>query len=245
MNTNYSPYINFVKQIVDADDLAFFKCHPDYRTTLEHVTEKEGLEYLKEIYEKTSLDNSEILEFCTKNDRIGNPIKANIDSFHVSPSSLRYIFHAHIILSYLKKLNNLECNIVEIGGGYGGLCLSMFHFAKRYGIKINSYTIIDLEYPSKLQEKYLALQDVSLPVKFIEASTFGKTIEGNNYFLLSNYCFSEINDYFQKEYIKHLFPKVEHGFMAWNGIPLYNFGFEINYEEEYPKTGGLNKYVYF
>ena len=46
-------------------------------------------------------------------------------------------------------------------------------------------------------------------------------------------------------YIKTLFPKVQHGFMAWNMIPIYDFGFKYTIEDEYPKTGDFNKYVYF
>jgi hypothetical protein len=49
----------------------------------------------------------------------------------------------------------------------------------------------------------------------------------------------------QKQYIATLFPKVSHGFMAWNNIPLYNFGFETKSETEVPLTGPVNKYVYF
>jgi hypothetical protein len=33
--------------------------------------------------------------------------------------------------------------------------------------------------------------------------------------------------------------------MAWNWIPLYDFGFPVREEIEYPKTGGYNKYIYF
>ena len=64
-------------------------------------------------------------------------------------------------------------------------------------------------------------------------------------FLISNYCFSEIPGNLQKEYIAKLFPKVSHGFMAWNHIPVYNFGFDIKEEVEFPKTGSYNKYIYF
>ena len=83
-------------------------------------------------------------------------------------------------------------------------------------------------------------------VDCLDASTFGKNIDKNNMFLISNYCFSEVSSEYQKEYITHLFPKVVHGFMAWNCIELYNFGFNIRVEEERPNTGGkYNKYVYF
>jgi len=138
-----------------------------------------------------------------------------------------------------------ELDIVEVGGGYGGLCLALHHFAEKYGVKIKSYTILDLAPPSRLQKLYLEKIQPSLKVDLVDASTFGEGISKTNLFLISNYCFSEIPDNLQKEYIAKLFPKVSHGFMAWNHIPLYNFGFDVKEEMEYPKTGAYNKYLYF
>jgi len=67
-----------------------------------------------------------------------------------------------------------------------------------------------------------------------------------NLFLVSNYCFSEIGNKNQKMYIATLFPNVVHGFIVWNSIPVYNFGFNMEIEDENPNTGGLyNKYVRF
>ena len=82
-------------------------------------------------------------------------------------------------------------------------------------------------------------------VEFIDSKTFGSSITATNLFLISNYCFSEIDTYLQSMYIKMLFPKVSHGFMAWNFIPIYNFGFIYKEEDEYPLTGEGNKYIYF
>jgi hypothetical protein len=85
-----------------------------------------------------------------------------------------------------------------------------------------------------------------ISTEFVDATTFGKDINKNNMFLISNYAFSEISYEFQQEYIRHLFPKIAHGFMAWNFIKTYNFGFLFKEEEEIPNTGGIyNKYVYF
>jgi hypothetical protein len=59
-----------------------------------------------------------------------------------------------ILLKHIKdsKLENLE--IVELGGGYGGLCLCLSHFSKILDVKISKYNIIDLDLVLKLQEKY-------------------------------------------------------------------------------------------
>ena len=79
--------------------------------------------------------------------------------------------------------------------------------------------------------------------------TYGSNINDDNLFLVSNYCFSEIEHNHQMQYIAKLFPKVSHGFMVWNRIIVYNFGFTVKEELEYPLTGAWNgnknKYIYF
>jgi hypothetical protein len=144
----------------------------------------------------------------------------------------------------MKSLNTVN-DIVEVGGGYGGLCLALHHFAGKYDVTINSYTIIDLPEISELQKMYLKAANPSIHAEFEVSSTFGENITKTNMFLISNYCFSEIDNSLQKKYIHTLFPKVSHGFMAWNNIPVYDFGFSMTQEKEYPFTGEHNKYIRF
>jgi len=102
----------------------------------------------------------------------------------------------------------------------------------------------------ELQKLYLSNFDLSFPIDFVSSNTYGENICNNDVFLISNYCFSEINSYNQKNYIDILFPKVKHGFIIWNHIPLYNFGKEIiKVESERPvtgcKDGNSNLFVFF
>lgn len=242
---DYSPYANYVESICQSCNLSSFKSHPNYTYMLEHVSKVQGDEYIYFIKNTMNITDDEIKKFCTLNDSIGNPKKDEFGFMVASPSSLRYIFHAHLILKHLSNLNLQIIDIVEVGGGYGGLSLAVHHFSEKYGLKINSYTIVDLPSISKLQNLYLNKVAPSLKVDFVDATTFGEGITKQNMFLISNYCFSEISTEFQKKYIDTLFPKVSHGFMAWNMIPTYYFGFEIKEELEYPKTGNFNRYVYF
>jgi hypothetical protein len=245
VDINYNIYTDFVKEIVKSNDLSFFKSHPSYTYMLEHVNEKQGIEYMNYIQTKTNITNSEIETFCKLNDIQGKPTKFLINNFFVSPTSLRYIWQAHLILTHFKSINSDKYDIVEIGGGYGGLCLAIHFFSEKYGLKINSYTIVDLKDPSDLQNLYLNTLPISMNIDFVDAASYGQTIDKKDLFLISNYCFSEINYDLQKKYIEHLFPKVAHGFIAWNMIPVYNFGFNISVTEEIPKTGNLNKIVVF
>jgi hypothetical protein len=140
-------------------------------------------------------------------------------------------------------------DFVEIGGGYGGLALAIDYLAKKYGIleSVKSYTIIDLSAPNKLQEEVLDQYTLSFPVKFVDAATYGKDISTQNTFLISNYAFSSFSEAIRKGYQTELFSKVSHGFMAWNFIKTYDFGFELRVEDEVPLTGPAetNRYVYF
>ena len=244
---DYSPYVRYVRHVLETRDLSSFKSHPSYTYMLEHVNQAQGKQYLELIRSKTTISAEQIKAFCETNDRIGNPHKVAFDGFIASPTSLRYIWHTHTILSWFATFEKAKqgIDIVEVGGGYGGLCLAVSSFAKHYGVSIASYTIVDIKEPSALQNLYLSNHSLNFPVKFEDAATYGAGIDRSGLFLISNYCFSEISADVQKEYINTLFPKVSQGFIAWNMIPTYYFGFDMRIEEETPNTGPFNKFVFF
>jgi hypothetical protein len=97
-------------------------------------------------------------------------------------------------------------DIVEVGGGYGGLCLAVHHFAPKYGVRINSYTICDLTNINRLQQLYLNHVNPYIKVEFVDAATYGANIPRDNMFLISNYCFSEIGESHQALYQQKLLP---------------------------------------
>jgi len=242
---DYSSYEDAVGEICKTGDISKFKSSNEYRVMLEHVTPEYGNKYLQCIRTISSITDKDIEMYCSINDEFGGTIKIRYGDLFVSPSSLRYIFHSHLILTHLKSLNMSSINIVEVGGGYGGLCLALHYFANLYGLTIDSYTIIDLPNPSKLQMLYLSKVSPSLKVNFVDAGTYGEQIQNRDLYLISNYCFSEISSENQTQYIEKLFPKVSHGFITWNMIPVYNFKPDMKVEVEYPLTGKDNKYVYF
>jgi len=160
-----------------------------------------------------------------------------------SPTNLRYILHSLLILEDMKKykLNNVD--IIEIGGGYGGLCFFIHNIAPLYEIKINSYTIFDLSEVSLLQEKYLNELNIK-KVCFYQLDNFNNL--KNNSFLISNYAFSEISMSIQNEYSKKIInPYTNFGFITWNAITVYNFVENniIEKEKEYPIKGYFNYFV--
>ena len=59
-----------------------------------------------------------------------------------------------LILKYIKEFDLKDLNIIEIGGGYGGLCYYLKNIAELYNINISSYTIFDLEFVNNLQNNF-------------------------------------------------------------------------------------------
>jgi hypothetical protein len=248
----YDIYSNYVGFICAAKKLGGFKSHPSYTYMLEHVSKQQGQAYLECIFAGTAITKDEVVAFCDINDANGSPQKEHYDALpvnvSVSPSSLRYIYHAHLILAHMKSLGDgVGGDIVELGGGYGGLCLAVHHFAPSYGICIRSYTICDLTNIIQLQKLYLNAVKPELKVEFVDASTYGATITRDKMFLISNYCFSEIAGSHQALYRQLLFPKIANGFMVWNYIPVYDLGIgNLRSEPEIPLTGAeFNRYVWF
>lgn len=245
---DYSSYDSFCLE-ASRNDIAFqtFKSNPKYTEILEHVSQAQGLEYLKLIWTEFALGDHEVVDFCKKNDFLGTPTKYRYsDTLLCSPTSIRYIYHANLILSWIKELGSNKLKVVELGCGYGGLCLAMQYFANRYGVVIERYALIDLPNASQLQKRYLVEYPQDTSLEFHSAEEHAKDLDETGWFFISNYCFSEISSENQKLYIENLLPKCSHGFLAWNMINLYDFGKTVvKTEAERPLTGSKNSFVFF
>jgi hypothetical protein len=243
-----SVYLTYRKSITDAfswGNIHTFKSNGDYTYVLEHVGQDHGNEYYRLIKSEFSIEDDKIGDFCRLNDSFGNPTKYFIPgcNIRVSPTSLRYIYHTCLILEHIRSLDLTDLNIVEVGAGYGGLALCMNFFGSD---RIRSYTCIDLPEALQLQELYLSKFQMKFPVSFVPCSTFGSSMDSTNLFMISNYCFSEISDTNRAKYSEILIPKVQHGFIVWNAIDVYDFGKgSVRVVDERPLTDNKNKYVYF
>ena len=258
MTDLYTRFTSYLRHALGTPAMDSFKSHPDVTDMLEHVTPSLGEEYMTHLLTAPLLSAERIHAYCQKNDRIGGGQKHPYPYFFpttspatmrggltTSPSNLRYLFQAHLICSHLCRLQKETVEIVEVGCGYGGLFLAMDMVAPLYSIRISCYHLIDLPESSALQQWYLSAHEYNTPTRFHPASTYGDAIDSTDLFLISNYCFSEIAEEHQQRYRQQLFPRVSHGFMAWNNIPTYDFGFPMKEEVEYPLTGPMNRYVYF
>ena len=251
----YNNYINFIKSLdISYDKIKNvpFKSDHNYCGILEHVSYDLGLKYLNLIQrEFTNIKYENINEFINLNDKYGNPKMFNYPFMNMnilcSPTTLRYIYHALIILTHYK---NTTCeNIVEVGCGYGGLCLAINFFSKLLDIKINDYNLVDLTEPCNLIKGYLKLHEnnIHTNIKIHLSETYGENVNSNNLFFISNYCYTEIDKEHNLMYSSKLLPKTNNGFITWqNGgnkgaYPIENFNditgkTSINVVEERPQT---------
>ena len=116
-------YLEACKEAVASDDaFATFKSNPKYKTILEHVLKDQGQAYLnicKDMNEDAVWDN---LEAFKENDKIGNPethVYPGMEG-QISPTTLRYMKNT-FEMGFL--LDGAPVGkVVEVGGGYGGLC---------------------------------------------------------------------------------------------------------------------------
>lgn len=161
-----------------------------------------------------------IKKLLFKDDSIGKP---NLNSHGIfgetCSNNLEYLYESFHILDHIRKINLNNINIIEIGGGYGGLSFFLKNLSKQiYNININSYTLFDIDEAQELLNKYSNFMNLELNVFNINGDFDVK----DNSFLISNYCFGEIEENYQQIYNEKLFKFIDHGYLAWNFSP-FNF----------------------
>lgn len=132
-----------------------FKKDNRYRSILEGAPKQFSEYYIQKInsHMKKELFYNNLSKF-KENDLIGNPdLYEEPEVGLISPSTLKFSFNCIDIISFIEQFGDLLKikNIVEIGGGYGGLCLLLSNF-----IDFESYTLVDLPEASVLSQKYLS-----------------------------------------------------------------------------------------
>lgn len=248
---DYSPYRILVNKIIETNKTEWdFKSNSEYTQILENLGKYYGnlyLDQLKKQFTKFFYKHKKyLIDVCEMNDLYGKPKLRPFSSFiPCSATNLRYILHSLLILTFMSnhKLNNID--IIEIGGGYGGLSLFMHKISALFKINIKSYTIIDLPEISLLQKTYLDALDMSKNMNFYNINNY-KNLKKNS-FLISNYAYSEIAIELQQEYTeKILNPYISYGFLVWNYIKLYDFikSKIILKEYEEPDTSNNNTNYY-
>jgi len=247
---NYSTYeYNIENMLRKPNDQIDFLRDPDIMYIF-GVSVDFGIKYVKSIIEDfpefaTEIKNGKYDDLFSLFYSIGNPEFFYSESLAkiINPNTLRYIYHSLVIRRYMKeKFPNTKLQVVEIGGGYGGLCFWLTKLAPEC---IERYEICDLEVPNRLQKR--CLDHWSVPFSFFSDPLQWKKAECPT-FCISNYGFSEFNKKYQDLYTEAILRKVEGGFMIWNNwTGIYKFTENpMKKEDERPSfTGCYNLFLYF
>jgi hypothetical protein len=232
------PYLQACKDSVNSQK-AFNSFRRDDRLhpILEHVSYEEGLLYLKEIKD-SEFSVSNISCKAKENDLVGNPFLYDYPEIgFICPTTIRYAKNVYdIAYAFSQTVPNIE-NVVEIGGGYGGLCRLMTSL-----FSIKQYLLVDFEDVNNLSKKYLQYY-------YEKCNGIGWIVPDeleevkNIQMCISNYCFSECDRETQEMYYNKIIKNSSMFYITYNHISDKNMSdsefiklasqhFRIHTEEE-------------
>lgn len=197
-------------QMAAADQVVFarFRRSLIYRDILEHVTRKQGKQYLAEIERSGFLQSQ--LHGLLESDTVGDPYRYAYGSYGLaSPSTLRYLKVASDLALLFGSLKNMT--VAEIGIGYGGQCrvlTSAWH--------ISRYRLFDIPEVLALAHRFLEVSGVDL--RQIDACDGRSPQSSNSDLLISNYAFSELHRGVQEMYWDKVVRNSSRGYVTYNHI---------------------------
>ena len=212
-------YIDVCSQAsVDDNVFSKFKSIQAYKNVLEHVLEDQGSWYLKTILEMTNDLNDNLEEF-KENDKYGNPSVNDYTGIgRISPTTLRYIKNSFDMASLVKETP--ISRIVEVGGGYGGLCKTLSVICD-----FDEYILIDLPEVIKLQDRYLSnFPDLHKKCVFVPC-TESEEVKDVDLFI-SNYALSECDDETQAMYFDNLISNSKFAYLVYNVVNFREYKLE-------------------
>lgn len=189
-----------------------FRRNAIYNKVLEHVSEKQGSEYLQLISR-----DSEILASINDfklNDSYGNPrMYAYPHIGMISPSTLRYVK----VLADIKRLFHTanSLNICEIGVGYGGQCRVINAYYKPA-----TYCLVDIQPALALAQRYLDNYILHSKLTYKTMNELGRR---DYNLVLSNYAFTELPRTIQDVYMNKVILNSERGYITYNEITPREF----------------------
>jgi hypothetical protein len=228
------PYLQACKDSVNSQkEFNSFRRDDRLHPILEHVSYEEGLLYLEEMKE-VDPPLPDIVYKIKENDLVGNPFLYDYpDIGFICPTTIRYIKNVYDIGdAFAKRVPKIE-NVVEIGGGYGGLCRMVNAL-----FPLKQYLLIDFEEVNQLSKKYLrhyfgecngiswVAPDDLVQVKNIELC-------------ISNYCFSECDRKTQQMYYDKIIKNSNMFYITYNHISNNNMS-----ADEFEDFASKDFYIY-
>lgn len=184
-----------------------FRRNHIYNDILEHVSEKQGNEYIQVISR-----DSDILAAINSfklNDDYGNPRTFEYPNIGtISPSTLRYIKVLADIKGHFQTADNMD--ICEIGIGYGGQCRVINAYCKPA-----TYCLVDIQPALGLAQRFL---DNFILHSVLTYKTMNELSSRNYDLVLSNYAFTELPRTIQDVYLTKVILNSKKGYITYNEI---------------------------
>ena len=213
-NERYNERYNEVCLRASNDDRLFskFRRDPTYNIILEHVSEKQGQEYLDVISKDTEVLS--VIDRFKPNDDYGNPRMYKYPAIgKISPTTLRYIKVVVDLKRNFERLDNF--NLCEIGVGYGGQCRIINAY-----FKPATYCLVDLQPALVLAQRYLGNYELhSVPTY----KTMTELAQEDYDLVISNYAFTELPRTIQDVYISKVILRSRRGYITYNEITPVEF----------------------
>jgi putative sugar O-methyltransferase len=207
-------YLEICRRAVEDDEIfAKFKSIQGYKNILEHVTPRQGHEYLEIAMAMSEDALIENIDQFKENDEIGTPDRFSYDRIgKISPTTIRYIKNVFEMATLLQ--DTAVSRVVEVGGGYGGLCKTLSVVCD-----FDEYILVDLPEAVEVQRKYLScFPELFAKCKFISCDDL-EEIKDVDLFI-SNYALSECDYDTQVNYYDKLVSNSKFAYIIYN---LVNF----------------------
>lgn len=189
-----------------ADETVFrqFRRQPICKNVVESSGFADGkLYYLEAI---RTFNDREISSFVFS-DVLGQPEFYQYGEHCCSPTMMRYVKTVSHLVSKCELRDDLH--IIEIGGGYGGLCRAIHNI-----VAPRSYTIYDLPDVIPLQRKFL--QSCGIDNVHFEPFVWGKMRGMAGNLTISSYALTECKRVVQEWYLSNAIYDSEHGLINGN-----------------------------
>lgn len=207
---NTDDYLDLCRRAVEDDEVfANFRRMSPMNMIVENSPLRSGREYFGCIYYQFEW----LMEYFDKfktSDTIGNPEKFIYPVGEMSPTTLRYIKTIGDLHKFFGSLDGK--NIIEIGGGYGGLCKIINDVYRP-----ESYRIYDLFEAQALQFKFLDKFDV--PCIYSVLPDAPEEID----LLIAMYSWSELSHDLQNEYLTNVISKAKNCYIMLNYDMNYSY----------------------
>lgn len=202
-----------------------FKGHPACRQFIETVTQEQGDAYFRLLSQRPDWATLEPLVRRTvdENDALGQPILLpSLLGLVCAPTNLRYAWQACTLADHIRALELEAADVLELGGGYGGLALYLYRLFPEI---LWSHSIVDLPEAGDIQ--YVFCRQFAVPVQVVDgpdAIALRQAVNGTKRarrVFVSCYGFGEFPPAWRLWYADRLARHCPHGFVLWNWTAPY------------------------